>query len=149
LDAPWRTSGASFTGFLPSDLIHDIVITQSQRRERVHWRVMASTKRTKGAPRARQTWTFLTNHAHVLVCIALDQEARIRDIAEKVGITERAVQRILVDLEAEGFIAHERSGRRNLYEVNTKLHLRHGLEEHRRVRDLLTLVEPTRRPRRT
>jgi DNA-binding MarR family transcriptional regulator len=103
---------------------------------------MAATKRIKRASHARQSWTFLTNHAHVLICIALDPEARIRDIADKVGITERAVQRILVDLEAEGFLTHERAGRRNLYQVDAKLHLRHGLEEHRRVRDLLKLVEP-------
>jgi hypothetical protein len=71
------------------------------------------------------TWAFLTNHAHVLVCIARDPQSRTRDIAEQVGITERAAQRILADLIADGYVARTKVGRRNRYKVNPRGHLRH------------------------
>ena len=89
-------------------------------------------------------WTFLTNHAHVLICIVDEREARMRDIAEKVGITERAVQRIVGELEEAGYIRRVRSGRRNRYKVHTNLPLRHPIEEHRRVSALLTLISDPR-----
>ena len=63
-------------------------------------------------------WTFLTNHAQVLVCIARDPGIRLRDISERVGITERAVHRIVVELADAGYITRERNGRRNLYTIN-------------------------------
>ncbi len=84
-------------------------------------------------------WTFLTNHAHVLVCVAADPAARVRDVAELVGITERAVQRILTDLEADGYLERGREGRRNHYRVQARLPLRHPLEEHRTAGDLMRL----------
>ncbi len=84
-------------------------------------------------------WTFLTNHAHVLICLASDPAARVRDVAELVGITERAVQRILTDLEAEGYLERGREGRRNHYDVRTRRPLRHPLEEHRTAEDLIRL----------
>jgi hypothetical protein len=84
-------------------------------------------------------WTFLTNHAHVLICVADDPEARVRDIAGRVGVTERAVQRILGDLEVAGYLQRSRDGRRNRYEVDGGLPLRHPLEEHRSVDQLLAL----------
>lgn len=71
------------------------------------------------------TWAFLTNHAHVLVCIARDPQSRARDIAEQVGITERATQRILADLIADGYITRTKIGRRNLYTINPQGRLRH------------------------
>ena len=71
------------------------------------------------------TWGFLTNHAHVLVCIARDPDSRARDIAEQVGITERAAQRILADLITDGYIARTKVGRRNHYKINPSGHLRH------------------------
>ena len=89
--------------------------------------------------RASSGWTFLTNHAHVLICLASDPEARVRDVAELVGITERAVQRILTDLEAEGFLERGREGRRNHYRVQGRQPLRHPLEEHRTTQDLIRL----------
>lgn len=92
------------------------------------------------APAPKSAWTFLTNHAHVLLCIARDPESRIRDLAEQVGITERAVQRIITDLEDAGYLAHERDGRRNHYTVDTNMPLRHPVERHRRVRALIRLV---------
>lgn len=85
-------------------------------------------------------WTFLTNHAHVLFCVAQDPEIRLRDVAEQVGITERAVQRIVTELEESGYITRQRSGRRNLYVVHQELPLRHRIEAHRQVSDLISLI---------
>ena len=64
------------------------------------------------------TWTLLSNHAHVLVCLATDPHMRLRDVAEKVGITERAVQRIILDLEQAEMLSREREGRRNQYRIH-------------------------------
>ena len=85
-------------------------------------------------------WTFLTNHAHVLLCIAREPEVRMRDVAHLVGITERAVQRIVADLEQAGYVERIRNGRRNRYEVRADLPLRHPIERHERVSSLITLV---------
>ena len=90
-------------------------------------------------PVERAAWTFLTNHAHVLLCLAHDPGARLRDVAELVGVTERAVQRIVADLEGAGYLQRERSGRRNVYQVDDALPLRHALESHRPVAALLAL----------
>jgi DNA-binding MarR family transcriptional regulator len=92
------------------------------------------------APATDGGWTFLTNHAHVLFCVAADPEVRIRDVADRVGITERAVQRIIHDLEAEGYLAISKEGRRNRYEVRLGLPLRHPIERHRTVAALIELV---------
>ena len=89
---------------------------------------------------ARPSWTFLTNHAHVLLCLTREPEVRMRDIANQVGITERAVQRIVADLEAAGNIARIRQGRRNCYEVRGDLPLRHPIEKHVRVSALIDFV---------
>ncbi len=88
----------------------------------------------------RPRWDFLTNHAHVLLCVASDPGARLRDIAAAVGITERAAHRIVAELVDEGYVLRERSGRRNHYEVVSKLPLRHPLVEEQRVGDLLKLL---------
>ncbi len=88
-------------------------------------------------------WTFLTNHAHVLFCIADDPEVRLRDVAARVGITERAVQRIVTDLEGEGYLTVSKEGRRNRYQVNYDLPLRHPIERHRNVRALIGMVVRT------
>jgi DNA-binding IclR family transcriptional regulator len=95
----------------------------------------------------RPAWTFLTNHAHVLICLAGDPEARVRDMALQVGITERAVQRIISDLEHDGYVERTREGRRNHYRVDGRLPLRHPLEAHRSVGNLLDLVVRTRAAR--
>ncbi|MEP7011176.1 MAG: MarR family transcriptional regulator [Acidobacteriota bacterium] len=86
-------------------------------------------------------WTFFTNHAHVLFAIAADPEARLRDLAERVGITERAVQRILADLQVEKYVTVTKVGRRNRYKVNPRPPLRHPIERHRSVKALLEFVE--------
>ncbi|MGF1599235.1 MAG: helix-turn-helix transcriptional regulator [Acidimicrobiales bacterium] len=88
------------------------------------------------------SWTFLTNHAHVLVAIHRNPELRQRDIAHAVGITVGAVQKIIGELEAAGYLTHERIGRRNRYQVSTDRPLRHPLEEHHSVADLLASLQP-------
>jgi DNA-binding MarR family transcriptional regulator len=70
-------------------------------------------------------WSLLSNHGLVLVAIARDPEARVRDIAESVGITERAAHRIVADLCVEGFISRTRMGRRTRYEIHAEQHFRH------------------------
>lgn len=89
---------------------------------------------------ASSTWTFLTNHSHTLLCIAGDPDIRLRDIATQVGITERAAQRIVAELEEAGYVSHERVGRRNRYEINESLPLRHPLEEHLEIGALLRVL---------
>ncbi len=91
----------------------------------------------QGTPAA---WTFLTNHAHVLLCISREPEVRMRDLANFVGITERSVQRIVLDLERAGYVVRVRRGRRNRYEVREHLPLRHAVERHAQVASLLALV---------
>ncbi len=83
-------------------------------------------------------WTFLTNHAHVLVCVAENPSVRLRDIAEMVGITERAAQRIVGELEDAGYLERVREGRRNSYTLNTAMPLRHPLDSDRRISELLS-----------
>lgn len=88
------------------------------------------------------SWTFLSNHAHVLLCIARDPETRLRDIASAVGITERAAQRIVSDLVAAGYVTRERVGRRNRYQVHLDRPLRHPLEADAPVGVLLEALLP-------
>lgn len=95
--------------------------------------------RTAANP-ATAGWTFLTNHAHVLFCIARDPEVRLRDVAALVGITERAVQRIVTDLETAGYLTISKEGRRNHYQMNLERPLRHPIERHCTVRTLIELV---------
>lgn len=86
------------------------------------------------------SWTYLTNHSHVLFRLAHMPTARLRDVATDVGITERAVQMIVHDLEEAGVLSHRREGRRNVYTVYPDHPLRHPVESHRTVRDLLRLL---------
>ena len=85
-------------------------------------------------------WTFLTNHGHVLLSLAEDPTLRRRDLAERVGITERAVGAILAELEAAEVITVRREGRRNSYRISSRARLRHPVEAHRTVGDLIRLV---------
>ena len=82
-------------------------------------------------------WTFLTNHAHVLVCVARESDTRLRRIAECVGITERATHRIITDLVEAGYLTKHRLGRQSFYEVHPELPLRHPLEGNFPLGDLL------------
>lgn len=89
---------------------------------------------------AKAHWTFLSNHTHILVCLSRDPEIRLRDIAELVGITERAVSKLLSELEEAGAITRTKEGRRNVYTVHRDQHFRHPLEANASVGDLLDLV---------
>lgn len=90
--------------------------------------------------KASSGWTFLTNHAHVLTVLHSDPEKVLREVAIEVGITERAVQRIIQDLEEGGFIERERVGRQNRYRILKGQTLRHPIEAHRKIGDLLKLI---------
>ena len=94
------------------------------------------------AQRKSPRWDFLTNHAHVLLCVAHDPGIRLRDIAAAVGITERSAHKVLSELVDEGYVLRERHGRRNRYKVKPELPLRHPLVQEREVGDLLEVLKP-------
>ena len=85
-------------------------------------------------------WTFLSNHSHVLILLAKEPYLRLRDVADRVGITERSAQRIVMELEHAGVLARCRVGRRNSYIVHVEQPLRHPVERHCTVADLLKMV---------
>jgi predicted transcriptional regulator len=87
-------------------------------------------------------WTFLTNHTHVLLCLFRNPDERLRDVAVAVGITERMVQRIVSELAEAGYLQITKEGRRNHYRVNSRLRLRHPLESHHTIGELLTTLSP-------
>jgi len=97
----------------------------------------------KNAPPSKKVknseWTFLSNHAHVLISLHKNPDARLRDVADSVGITERAVQAIVKDLVEGGVLLREREGRRNRYEIHLDRPLRHPLEAHHSIMELLKL----------
>ncbi|MFB8777866.1 helix-turn-helix transcriptional regulator [Streptomyces broussonetiae] len=93
-----------------------------------------------GAPESHTGWTFLTNHARVLAAIADDKNVRIRDIAAHCRLTERAVQKIIGDLEREGYLSHTREGRGNIYRIDPAKVLRHPAESGLTVAALLALL---------
>ena len=92
-------------------------------------------------PASGQGWTFLTNHSRVLILLAREPELRLRDVADKVGITEWAVQRIVADLKEAEILTRSRNGRRNRYTVHVSQHRRHPVEAHCTVGDLLKMVQ--------
>jgi len=91
-------------------------------------------------------WTLFSNHGHVLFCLARNSEARLRDVATDVGITERAVQKIVRDLQDGGMISVTKSGRRNCYRIHKKQTLRHELEAECKLRDLIRVVNQGPKP---
>jgi DNA-binding transcriptional ArsR family regulator len=95
---------------------------------------------TRRQGRPDQGWTFVTSHLVVLLCIAEDPEMRTADIAERAGITDRAVRGIITDLVAAGYVARSRVGRGNRYSINGDMPLRHLETQHRRLGDLLALL---------
>lgn len=97
----------------------------------------AASKSSKNAPEEKRGWTFLSNHAHVLICLHLNPDTVLREVAARVGITERAVQGIVADLEEAGVLVRRKEGRRNHYEIDASRPLRHPIEAHRKVADLL------------
>lgn len=88
-------------------------------------------------------WTFLSNHAQVLLCIAQDPNVRLREIGERVGITERGAHRIVDELTSAGYVTRERHGRRNRYTIVEHLQLPDPLVREQRVSDLLRLLAPS------
>ena len=86
------------------------------------------------------SFDFLTNHAHVLLCVSRDPGMRLREIAGCVGITERATHRIVCELESEGYLTRSREGRRNVYELHRELPLRHDLEQGATAGDLIDAI---------
>ena len=101
---------------------------------------MATKSKGGGREKPKAAWTFLTNHAHVLLLLSKDPEMRMRDAAAAVGITERAVQRIVDDLAAAGHLSIEKDGRRNRYTVHAGMPLRHPVEAHCSVGGLVRFV---------
>jgi predicted ArsR family transcriptional regulator len=93
------------------------------------------------SPEENKTWRFLSNHTQVLLCIQRDPDVRYRDIAQMVGITERAAQRIVADLIESGYVESERVGRRNHYRVNADIAMRHPAQEGHDVGELLRLLK--------
>jgi predicted ArsR family transcriptional regulator len=110
---------------------------------------LSSKSRSAIQPRAKKAgagvpsapWTFLTNHSHVLLTLSADPDLVMREVAARVGITERTVQKIVEDLEAAGVLVSERVGRRKRYRINPKAPLRHPVEAHRTVADIIQLVK--------
>ena len=88
-----------------------------------------------------KTWRFLSNHTQVLLCLHRDPDARFRDIAQSVGITERAAQRIVADLIESGYVESERVGRRNHYTIKTNTAMRHPAQHGHEVGELLQLLQ--------
>ena len=91
-------------------------------------------------PKPHSPWTFLSNHAHVLIVLHSEPDLVLREVASRVGITERAVQRIVQELEEEGYLTRERVGRRNHYAIARGKRLRHPVEAHCTIDQVLTLV---------
>lgn len=92
------------------------------------------------AEAAQHSWRFVTNHTQVLLCIHTNPETRLRDIAGRVGITERAAQRIVADLAEAGYVKRERTGRRNRYAINRDLEMRHPAQLGFEIGPLLDLL---------
>lgn len=92
-------------------------------------------------PVVSRRWTFLTNHSHVLISLSHNPDIVLREVAAQVGITERAVQRIIQELVEDGYLRRQRVGRKNRYEVLSDRPLRHLLERHCSIGDLLQLIE--------
>ncbi|MDF3818358.1 ArsR family transcriptional regulator [Leptospira sp. 96542] len=97
------------------------------------------TKVIKKVTSAKSQWTFLSNHAHVLICLSRDPDLRLKDVAVLVGITERAVQTIVKDLVQAKILGISKDGRRNSYVINADQKLRHNLEANHSISELLKL----------
>jgi len=90
---------------------------------------------------SNSNWAFLTNHLHVILCLHRDEETTVRDLAIKIGITERSVQRILSEMVDSKVLSREKIGRHNKYSINTNFQLRHPLEKNHTIGELLTILE--------
>ncbi len=106
---------------------------------------MKNTSGNKLPPSTGPAWTFLSNHAHVLWCLYRTPDALLKDVAAEVGITERMVQKIVGDLAAADYLTVEKVGRRNHYQLHTRKPLRHPLESHCAVGEILKLLKKQKR----
>lgn len=114
----------------------------SRIRERKKAPVKARVSKPAAIPApAAGGWTFFSNHAHVLFCLSAQPDRRLRDVALEVGITERAVQRIIAELEEADVLTKEKEGRRNRYLINPDAPLRHPVEAHCTVGTLITAIQ--------
>ena len=120
--------------------MHDINVMYFMPHETVKPAVKKNPKKIPAPPAESPGFTYLTNHTHALVALDAEPDIRVRDLADSIGITERAVQRILADLEAVGVLEREKIGRRNRYRIVRKSRLRHPLENHCTVGGLLDWV---------
>jgi Winged helix-turn-helix DNA-binding len=96
-----------------------------------------TTNQTAAETDGQKNWVFLSNHGNVLLCIARDPQIRISEISGKVGIGERAAQKIVADLVADGYVVRTKEGRRNRYQINSRAHLRHPLYAEQEVGSLV------------
>jgi predicted ArsR family transcriptional regulator len=92
------------------------------------------------SPDSGKSWRFLSNHTQVLLCLRRDPDVRFRDLAQMVGITERAAQRIVADLIDSGYVESERVGRRNRYRINPDTAMRHPAQDGHLIGELLDLL---------
>jgi predicted transcriptional regulator len=92
-------------------------------------------------PEPKKPWTFVTNHTQVLLCLARDPNVRLRDVADSIGITERAAQRILADLVEAGYVERSRVGRRNSYTIHREGMMRHSAQVDHEIGELLDLLD--------
>jgi DNA-binding MarR family transcriptional regulator len=106
----------------------------------IHFKSRVDLRRRFSVSEAVNNWTFLSNYAHVLVCLADNPDVRLRDVADRVGITERTAFRLIGELEEAGVLERAKEGRRNHYVINNDAHLRHAIEEHCTVGELLETV---------
>ncbi len=118
-------------------------MAKTKKVKRAGTNTLASKPPAASKADAASRWTFLTNHSHVLILLDADPHLVLREVANRVGITERAVQRIIHDLEDGGFIEREKVGRQNHYRVLKHLPLRHPIEAHRKIGELLQMIGGT------
>lgn len=119
--------------------------TSPRKKSRTPRSTASQSTRQPKAQDGGHTWTFLTNHSHVLICLHQDPELTLREVAQIVGITERSVQRIIGELEEAGYVTRERVGLRNRYRFRMSESLRHPVEAHCKIGDLVRMVEDTGR----
>jgi DNA-binding IclR family transcriptional regulator len=105
---------------------------------------MTQAPRTPDTASGSPGWTFLTNHSHVLICIAQQPDVRLSEVARLVGIGERAVHRIVHELEDAGYLTVTKEGRRNIYEIDLDRPLRHPLESHQHIRAVVAPLLQTK-----
>ncbi|MGN2639275.1 helix-turn-helix transcriptional regulator [Nocardia takedensis] len=103
-------------------------------------RTTETTKPAAGPATTARGWTFLTNHAHVLLCLSRNGDLTMRELAQAIGITERAVQATIADLVADGYLTTIKNGRRNTYTIHGHGRLRHPLESHHTIDELITAL---------